>query len=302
MLDIGAWGYRSYREHLADRFGAEKRIRKCCLQAGFSCPNLDGSRGRGGCTYCNNAGFAPGLADAGALRRQWDRGRDALRHRHGSVDGFIAYFQSFSNTHAPVDELHQLYDPFPIAYPECVGVAIGTRPDCVPDPVLDLIADIGQRTMCSLELGLQSDQDAVLRRLNRGHTVAEFHDAVDRAASRDIELCVHLILGLPGEGDDAPERMGRLMASLPVQSIKIHNLHRMSGTAMAREPERWPMPERPAYLEGVLRLLNQLRPDQCVQRLIADAPDRLLVGGVWAHDKQRFLADLRAARRTEAVA
>lgn len=289
----GTWGYRSYREHLAARFGAA-RIRKLCLHAGFTCPNRDGSSGFGGCTYCDNAGFAPALDRASDLRRQWDAGRAFLRHRHRRVDGFIAYFQSFSNTYAPVDELRRLYDRVPADYPECVGLSLGTRPDCVPDAVLDYLQELGRRLFLTVELGLQSDRDAVLQRTNRGHDSACFHDAVRRAAGRGFELCVHVILGFPGEGEDAPERLGTLLAGLPVQSVKIHNLHVMRGTALARQHALGllPVPERSSYLDAAVRLISRLRPDQAVQRVIADAPDRLLVGPAWCHDKQGFLAQV----------
>jgi uncharacterized protein len=285
----GPWEIRSYREHLAARFPG-RRIRKLCLQAGFSCPNLDGTVAKGGCAWCDNRGFSPGLA-LPALETQWERGRTFLRRRHRRVDGFIAYLQSFSNTHAPLDHLRTLYQRFPTDFPECIGLSIGTRPDCVPDAVLDLLAEVAQRTFTTLELGLQSDRDAVLRRMNRGHSVAQFLDAVQRAAQRGLELCTHIILGLPGEGDDAPERLGRLLASLPVQSVKVHNLHVMRETAL----ERMHLPELPrdAYIDCAARLITCLRPDQAVQRVVADAPDAILASAPWCHDKQAVLADLR---------
>jgi radical SAM protein (TIGR01212 family) len=208
------------------------------------------------------------------------------------VDGFIAYFQSFSNTYAPLPDLQRLYDRVPDELPECVGLSIGTRPDCVPGPVLDFLDDLGHRTFLTLELGLQSDRDFVLRRIHRGHDVACFLDAVARARDRGFELCAHVILGLPGEGEDAPERMGRLLAALPVQSVKVHNLHVLRGTPMelTHRAGALPLPSRAWYLEAVGRLLHELRPDQAVQRLIADAPDRLLIGPDWCHDKQGLLA------------
>jgi radical SAM protein (TIGR01212 family) len=293
MPRTGTWGYRSYREHLADRFGAA-RIRKLCLHAGFTCPNRDGTAGKGGCTYCDNAGFAPALDRAADLRRQWDRGRAFLRHRHRRVDGFIAYFQSFSNTYAPVAQLRALYDRVPADYPECVGLSLGTRPDCLPDEVLGYLTELAQRTFLTVELGLQSDRDSVLARLNRGHDLACFEDAVARAAGRGFELCAHVILGLPSEGDDAPERLGRRLAALPVQSVKVHNLHVMRGTALAHQHSKGlvPLPQRDWYRDAAQRFIACLRPDQAVQRLIADAPDRLLVGPDWCHDKQGLLAEL----------
>lgn len=285
----GTWGFRSYRTRLAERFG-EMRVRKLCLQAGFTCPNLDGTVAKGGCAWCDNRGFSPGLA-LPSLERQWERGRDALRRRHRRVDGFIAYLQSFSNTYAPVEELRALYARFPADFPECVGLSIGTRPDCVPDAVLDLVAETSRRIFTTLELGLQSDRDAVLRRMNRGHDVAQFLDAVGRAHARGIELCAHVILGLPGEGADAPERLGTLLSGLPISSIKVHNLHVMHDTPLARMH----LPELPRaeYVDRAARLIARLRPDQALQRVVADAPDAILASGGWCHDKQGVLGDLR---------
>ena len=294
---VGAWGYRSYREHLSDRFGA-LRIRKLCLNAGFTCPNLDGTVATGGCAYCDNRGFVPRAADASDLRRQWDAGRAALRRRHRRVDGFIAYFQAFSNTHGSPDRLRVLYDPLPALLPECVGVAIGTRPDCLGAEVLPVLDALAERTFLTVEIGLQSDRDAVLRGLNRGHDAAAFHAAIARCAGRGFELCVHLILGLPGEGADAPERLGDLIAGLPVQSVKLHNLHALQGTALGRAHQRGllPMPDAEAHRAALGRLLPRLRPDQAVQRLIADAPDHLLASDPWCQDKQGFLRRLQHQR------
>jgi radical SAM protein (TIGR01212 family) len=288
----GAWGYRSYREHLADRFPG-RRIRKLCLQAGFTCPNLDGTVARGGCAWCDNHGFAPGLGQPDLLA-QWDRGRAALRRRHRRVDGFIAYLQAFTNTHAPVDRLSALWSRFPGEFPECVGLSIGTRPDCLPGAVLDLLEATARRLFTTVEIGLQSDRDAVLAAMNRGHDAACFADAVRRAAGRGFELCAHVILGLPGEGEDAPERLGDLLAGLPIDSVKVHNLHVMRGTALARRKAAGLLhePTRAAYRDLAARLIVRLRPDQAVQRLIADAPDRILLSDPWCHDKQGFLNDL----------
>lgn len=304
---VGAWGYRSYREHLADRFG-RLAIRKLCLDAGFTCPNLDGTVGRGGCAYCSNAGFVPshtggqrvqsrGRGSPEDLRAQWDRGRRWLRRRHRRVDGFIAYFQAYTNTHAPLARLRELYDAVPGAYPECVGLSVSTRPDCLDDPVLDYLATVARRTFLTVELGLQSDRDGVLDRLNRGHDVAAFDAALARCAGRGFELCVHVMLGLPGEGPDAPERLGDRLAALPVQSVKVHNLHVMRGTALAApfRAGELTVPDRARWLDLARRCIARLRPDQAVQRLIADAPPPVLLSDPWCLDKQAFLRAFAAS-------
>lgn len=286
------WGYRTYREHLAERFPG-LRVRKLSLDAGFTCPNLDGSVARGGCSYCDNRSFSPaqGRSD---LRTQWDTGRRWLRHRHRRVDAFIAYFQAFSNTYADPERLRALYEPLPQALPECIGVAIGTRPDCLGDDAVAVLRDLGERTFLSVEIGLQSDRDAVLRRINRGHDVACFLAAVRRCMNQGFELGVHLMLGLPGEGRDAPERMGDFIAGLPVHSVKIHNLHVVSGTPWAKAFARGDLlaPQRPWYLDALARFLPRLRGDQAVQRVVGDAPRHLLLSDAWCRDKQAVLRDL----------
>ena len=252
------WGYRSYRDHLAERFPG-LRIRKLCLDAGFTCPNLDGTLTLGGCTYCNNRGFVPSGLRLSTLDDQWQRGRRWLRRRHRQVDGFIAYFQAYTNTHAPLSRLHQIYDPLPQSLDECVGVSISTRPDCLNEPVLQLLSKLAKRTFLTVELGLQSDRDAVLHDLNRAHSAACCIDAIQRAAGRGFELCTHIMLGLPGEGSDAPSRLGNLIASLPVQSVKIHNLHVMRGTAMAKPfgHGSFTAPGRTQWLSMVSRCLSR---------------------------------------------
>jgi uncharacterized protein len=296
----GFWGYRSYREHLNERFPGQ-RIRKLCLSAGFTCPNLDGTIGRHGCTYCNNRGFVPKIARHGDLSKQWEKGRKALRRRHGKIDGFIAYFQAFSNTYAPLEVLYRVYNEIPQLFPECVGASIGTRPDCLPDDVLDYLSLVAERTFLTVEIGLQSDRNDILRRTNRGHSVEAFLDAVGRAADCGFEICVHFILGFPEEGDDAPERMGLLAASLPIQSVKLHNLHVMKGTALAQQMKTEPFttPSQTSHLQAVARFVKKLRPDQSVQRVTADAPDSLLIGDPWCHDKQGFLKKLKKILRSD---
>lgn len=294
---MSVWGYRSYRDHLAERFPG-RRIRKLCLNAGFTCPNLDGVSGKGGCAYCDNAAFVPTTTGEAALQAQWDRGRAFLRRRYRQVDGFIAYFQAFSNTYAPLTRLRALYQGVWERLPECVGVSIGTRPDCLPPPAIDLLTELAQKTHLTVEIGLQSDRDAVLRMMNRGHDLECFHQSIARTAGRGFERCVHVMLGLPGEGPDAPERLGRLLASLAIESVKLHNLHIVRGTAWHR---LWAVgglhePSQAEHLDAVQRLIAHLRPDQAVQRLVADAPDRLLASDRWCQGKQAVLKAFAAGR------
>ena len=287
---MGVWGYRSYRDHLAERFPG-MRIRKVCLQGGFTCPNLDGTKGWGGCSYCDNSAFSPAFNEVGEIFDQWRRGCEHVRRRHRRVDGFIAYFQSFSNTYAPSGVLRERYLGIWRRLPGCVGLSLGTRPDCLDPTVVEVLRELAGETFLTVEIGLQSDRDAVLRMMNRGHDVDCFRQAIDRTDGCGFERCVHVMLGLPGEGEDAPERLGTLIASLAVESIKIHNLHIVRGTAWHRA---WlagalAVPSREQHISAVCRLIRHLRPDQSVQRMVADAPDHLLASDDWCQDKQRVL-------------
>jgi uncharacterized protein len=296
LSDTGAWGYRSYREYLQLRF-PQQVIRKLCLNAGFSCPNLDGRVSYGGCTYCNNQGFVPKNTGKNHLMEQWDAGRIALRRRYGSIDGFIAYFQAFSNTYGPLEQLQTLYSGIHLKYPECVGLSISTRPDCIFPETVQLLEHLGDQTFTTLELGLQSDRDELLKLTNRGHNVKAFMDAIELVAHKNFDICVHFILGLPGEDHDAPERMGKLAAQLPIKSVKIHNLHIMRGTEMATQFQKGQLQAigKTEYLEALARFVHQLRPDQYCQRVLADAPNHVLLSGAWCQKKQAFLPELQSA-------
>lgn len=284
--------WQNYREYLSLRF-PQKRIRKLCLDAGFTCPNI--SPTSTGCHFCNNDGFTPEGRIHSDLLQQWNRGCDALRRRHGSIDGFIAYFQAFSNTYAPLPQLRNLYDPLPDCFPECVGVSISTRPDCLNQEIVSYLDDLGQRLFLTVEIGLQNDRDSVLQRINRGHSVACFHKSIEMCAGKNFDVCVHFMIGLPGEGKDVGKRLGALAASLPINSVKLHNLHIMKDTPYERAFKNGTLtpPTESEYLRQAQDFLMELRPDQYVQRIIADAPPGVLVSDNWCSNKQRFLNRLK---------
>ncbi|MCX7806895.1 MAG: TIGR01212 family radical SAM protein, partial [Planctomycetota bacterium] len=222
-----------------DRFGFQ--LHKISLDAGFTCPNRDGKLGSGGCAYCDNRSFAPGTSRAGlAVREQVER-EIALAHQRYGASGFIAYFQAYTNTYAPVGTLRRLYDEA-LAHPQVMGLSIGTRPDCLGDDVLDLIESYARRLHVWLEIGLQSAHDATLKRINRGHDWACFENAMRRASGRGIFLCVHIIHGLPGETDDMMRETVRRVAALSPDGIKIHHLHLIEGTPMTESWKREPFP------------------------------------------------------------
>ncbi len=283
----------AFSRYLRERFGT--RVRKITIDAGFTCPNRDGTRGYGGCTFCNNAGFSPNARrDPASVREQLAAGIAAGRRR--KADRFIAYFQAYTNTYAPLDCLASLYDEA-WRFPEVVGMAIGTRPDCASGPVLDLIQSYTARGEVWIEYGLQSAHDRTLAAINRGHTCGEFLDAIERTRGRGIRMCVHTILGLPGEDRDMMLETHRRLAALPIDGIKLHLLHVMRGTVMARQYARGEIPllSREAFVERVCDVLELLPPTVTIQRMHADAPPDVLIAPQWCLDKRGVLQDIRGA-------
>lgn len=222
------------------------RVFKIAVDAGFNCPNRNGTKGHGGCIYCNNASFS---SNSRTLRVPLGRQiEDGMRFYQDRLQGekFIIYFQAYTNTFGPVDYLRTVYNQA-LLNPGVVGLSIGTRPDCVPDEVLDLLVEYEQRTHLWLELGLQSSHDATLRRLNRRHTFAEFTDAVRRAKQRRLRVCAHVILGLPGESRYMMLQTAERLARLGIDGLKLHHLYVAKDTALER-----------AYRRGTIRVLALL--------------------------------------------
>ncbi|MBM4284151.1 MAG: TIGR01212 family radical SAM protein [Deltaproteobacteria bacterium] len=284
--------YHDLNSHLRRLFG--ERVQKVTLDAGLTCPNRDGRVGEGGCLYCNARGSGTGAWGRGLeLTRQLREGMERLGRRYGA-HRFIAYFQSFSNTYAPAARLAALYREA-LAFPEVVGLAIGTRPDCLPDEVLDLLARLAAQRLLWLELGLQSAHDATLRRLNRGHDVACFTDAARRAAARDLPVVAHVILGLPGEGPAEMAATARYLAALPVQGVKIHLLYVIQGSGLEQLYRRGayqPLSEE-TYVSLVVDFVELLPPEMVIHRLTGDPHPEELVGPSWCRDKARVLRRIR---------
>jgi len=274
--------YVRFTDHLRATFGC--RVHKVSIDAGFTCPNRDGTVTVGGCIYCNNTSFSPGDRRL-SVTEQLTQGKRFLRQRYGA-EKFMAYFQAYSNTYADVQHLRHLYDEA-LACEDIVGLAIGTRPDCVPDAVLDLLAEYAARTYLWLELGLESGHDQTLAFLNRGHTVAAFDDAVRRARQRHLQVCTHLILGLPGESPAAMLHTARYVAALGLQAVKLHHLHVVRQTALEKMYRRGDVPllTLDEYAPLVVDCLEVLPPEMIIMRLMGDAPRHQLVAPDWSVDK-----------------
>ncbi len=288
----------TFGQDLLRRYG--ERVHKVAINAGMTCPNRDGSKGRGGCTFCNNASFNPSARRHPPVAEQIEAGRRVIRRRTGARR-YIAYFQAYTNTYADVAYLAALYDEA-LAQPDVVGLSVGTRPDCVPDRVLDLLAgyrEAGHEVW--LELGLQSAFDATLERVNRGHGFAEYRQAVRAARSRGLPVCTHLIVGLPGEGREAAmESLDRVLA-LGVDGLKLHPLHVVKGTRLAnqwRAGEYAPM-DLQEYLETAADLIERTPEQVCYHRVTGTAASDILLAPGWCNWKWKVLNGIAAelARR-----
>jgi radical SAM protein (TIGR01212 family) len=285
--------YYPFSRFLRERFGG--RVWRVTVDAGFTCPNVDGTVTTGGCVYCDNRSFSPNRRlPRTDVRTQVRRGIEILGRRHGA-ERFLAYFQAATNTHAPVDRLRKLYD-LALDHPQVVGLAVGTRPDSVPDPVLDLLQEYARDRYVCLELGLQSRHDRSLDWMNRGHHFDAFVDAVARCQGRGLDLCAHVILGLPGESTDDMLETADALAELPVQAVKIHNLHVVRDTPMEAmyHAGTVPMLSRDAYVAVVCDFLERLPSDVVIHRLNGDAPPDYLVAPAWCLEKPALLAAIDA--------
>ena len=270
---------------LRQHFGL--RVQKVSIDAGFTCPNVDGSVATGGCTFCDNRSFSPSrrLPKAG-IRGQIDQSIARMRLRYRNCRHFLAYFQPASNTYAPVERLRPLYEDA-LAHPQVVGLVIGTRPDCVPDEVLDLLEELAAHTYLSVEYGMQTIHDRSLDWMNRGHHHDAMVDAVTRSRGRGFEIGAHVILGLPRETRADMLATARELGRLGVDAVKIHNLYCVKNTPLADEVARGEVElmERPAYIETLVDFIELLPPTMVVDRISGDAPPDYFIGPSWCLDK-----------------
>ncbi|HZN36036.1 MAG TPA: TIGR01212 family radical SAM protein [Pirellulaceae bacterium] len=287
--------YYSYNLFLRNKFGG-RRVQKVSLDAGLTCPNVDGTVAVGGCTFCDNRSFSPSRR----VRRQdiltqLDDGMRRLRHRYEGLDQFIAYFQPATNTYAPVGRLRAFYEAA-LSHPHVVGLAIGTRPDCVPDEVLELLTEIAARSYLSVEYGLQTMHDRSLDWMNRGHHHAATIDAMERSRGRGFEICAHVMLGLPGESREDMLATARELARLKFDAVKIHNLYAVRNTPLAEQVARGEVTlmGRDEYIATLVDFLELLPPETVVERISGDAPPDYFIGPSWCLDKPGVLRALHA--------
>ena len=276
--------YNAFTDKLREKYGS--RVQKLVVDAGFCCPNRDGTLARGGCTYCDNNAFHPNYSTPDkSISQQLAEGVEFHRRRYPRAAKYLAYFQPYSNTYAPLERLKELYGEA-LAYPGVVGLAIGTRPDCLDSEKLDYLASLkasGKEIL--LEIGIESCYDETLSHINRCHSWAQAEEAVRAAAERGLEPGAHFIFGLPGETRQMMLEAAAKINSLPLGSVKFHQLQIIKGTAMEREfaehPERfvtWTLPE---YIDFFVDFLELLRPDLAVERFAGEVPPRFVNSTPW---------------------
>lgn len=285
--------YRTLSSFLKERFG--QNVRKITLDAGLSCPNRDGDK-KGGCIYCNDKGSGTGAARLGLSLKEQIDARMSLMARRYKTRAFIAYFQSFSNTYADIETLKHIFDTI-LPYPGIVGLAVGTRPDCVDGERLCLMASYAEKRLVWMEYGLQSANDRTLELINRGHDARAFAEAAKAAHALGLRVCAHVIIGLPGEGFDDWLHTARFLSGLPVTDVKIHLLYIVKGTTLERmyEEGRYRPLTGDVYAGAVAAFIAHLRSDIVVQRITGDPHPEELIEPVWALDK----AAVRAAVHRE---
>ncbi len=288
--------YNSLSDHLKQLFGA--RVHKISVDAGFSCPNRGGTRNLPGCLFCDPDGSgAVGIERRLGVAAQIEHGKEVMVRKY-KARYFLAYFQPFSNTFAPPGRLRDLYDQA-LGVKDVVGLAVGTRPDCLGDEILDLLEEYHRRTYFWLELGLQSMHDRTLSFLRRGHDYQCFLDAFAAARKRGLRVCVHVILGLPGESREEMLRTADEMARLRVDGVKIHLLHVLDGTPLGELYRRGRVRilEQEEYVSLAADFLERLHPDTLIHRLTGDGPRHLLLAPLWSLNKWEVLNAIESELR-----
>jgi uncharacterized protein len=281
---IAGHNYYSLNYFFKQKFG--RKIRKISLDAGLDCPNRDGTLGRGGCIFCDPESFSPSRRlHNPSLTTQMEEAMQPVLVRD-STQNFIAYFQPASNTYGSPGQLRTFYEEA-ISHPRVAGLAIGTRPDCVPNEILDVLAEFSRRTFLIVEYGLQSSHNRSLAWMNRGHTYEAFLDAVRRSRERNLQIGVHLILGLPGETREEMLATARELSRLEIHSLKLHNLHAVKNTRLAELVKRGEvsLPGMAEYVGWVVDFLELTSPNVVIDRLCGNAPPEYLIGPTWCVNK-----------------
>lgn len=281
------WGdyrrYNSYSNYFKQHFG--ERVQKVTINAGFTCPNRDGSKGVGGCTFCNNSAFNPSYCiPSKSITQQINEGIEFHANRYRNASNFLAYFQAFSNTYKSLDELKEIYSEA-LSVPSVMGIVVGTRPDCVDEYKLDYFAELSKKHYVILEYGVESCYDETLKRIHRGHSFDDAVWAIEQSAQRGINVGAHFILGLPSESREMMIDQCDQINRLPLNTIKFHQLQIFKDTLMAQEykenPENFAFFTKEQYIDLFIEILVKLRSDIVVERFAGEAPPRFHYGPTW---------------------
>ena len=284
--------YPEFTDYLRKQFPLFK-VQKISIDAGFTCPNRDGSKGLGGCTYCNNQTFNPAYCgNSKSITEQLKEGIFFFSRKYPNMK-YIAYFQAYTNTYDKIEFLRSKYEEA-LRVEGVVGIIIGTRPDCVTNELLDYLKELGRRTFVMVEYGIESTSNDTLKRINRGHTYEEAADAVKRTAECGIPTGAHIILGLPGETHELILQHADRISELPLTSVKLHQLQIIRGTAMAEEyamfPEHFRLYTTDEYISLVIDFIDRLRKDIYIDRFVSQSPKKLLIAPDWGIKNHEFRA------------
>lgn len=299
------WGherrYNSYSDYFKKLFG--ERVQKVSINAGFTCPNRDGTKSTGGCTFCTNDAFIPSYCRPDkSVTDQISRGIDFHRRRYRRVSSYIAYFQAYSNTYAPLNKLKELYEEG-LRYPGITGIIIGTRPDCIDEEKLDYLKEVSRKYYVAVEYGIETCYDRTLRRINRAHTFADAVDALRLTAQYGINTGAHFIFGLPGETIEEMLTEAAVISELPLKSVKFHQLQIIKGTAMEQEyitdPADFHLFTWEEYLDFIITFLERFTSDIVIERFTGEAPPRFLTFSPWGKKRSDEITGLIEKRLDE---
>lgn len=282
--------YRDFSDFLAEHFSG--KMQKISINAGFSCPNRDGTVGTGGCTYCNNRTFNPDYCSPRlSVSEQLEEGKRFFARKYPEMR-YLAYFQAYTNTHGDIEHLRSLYEEA-LGVSGVEGIIIGTRPDCMPDALLDYLEELAKRTFVLVEYGAESSHDVTLQRINRCHTWAQTVDAVTRTASRGIHVGLHMILGLPGESVEMMLDSVDALSALPIATVKFHQLQLIRDTRLARDVESglYDIPRMTVeeYIDLCARIVRRINPAIAIERFTSQSPEELLIYPKWGLKNYQFV-------------
>jgi len=276
------------------------KVQKISLNAGFTCPNRDGTVGYGGCTYCNNQTFNPAYCRTEkSITEQLEEGKRFFARKYPDMK-YLAYFQAYTNTYAELEDLKKKYEEA-LNVPDVVGLVIGTRPDCMPDALLDYLEGLNKRTFLIVEYGVESTDNAILKRINRGHTFEVAKAAIEKTSARGIRVGAHVILGLPSETREGLIKQAGVLSALPLTTLKLHQLQLIKGTRMAAEYQEFPkefhLYSADEYIDLVIDYVEHLRPDIVLERFVSQSPKELLIAPDWGLKNHEFTDKVKKRMR-----